>query len=45
MSSALANARLEEMFGYAHGELTGRPVESLVPAGLQAGHRGQSARS
>ena len=37
---ALANLRLEEMFGYAHAELIGRPVESLVPAGLQAGHRG-----
>ena len=33
----LANLRLEEMFGYAHAELTGRPVESLIPAGLQVG--------
>ena len=40
---ALANLRLEEMFGYAHAELIGRPVESLVPAGLQAGHRGHRA--
>ncbi len=39
----LANLRLEEMFGYAHAELTGRPVESLVPAGLQAAHRGHRA--
>ena len=31
---ALANARLEEMFGYRHGELPGHPVESLIPAGL-----------
>ena len=40
---ALANLRLEEMFGYAHAELIGRPVESLVPVGLQAGHRGRRA--
>ena len=40
---ALANLRLEEMFGYAHGELTGRPVELLVPADLQAAHRGHRA--
>ena len=40
---ALANRRLEEMFGYAHAELTGRPVESLVPVELQAGHRGHRA--
>ena len=35
---ALANLRLEEMFGYAHAELIGRPVESLVPVELQAAH-------
>jgi anti-anti-sigma factor len=40
---ALANLRLEEMFGYEHAELTGRPVESLVPADLQAAHRGHRA--
>ena len=40
---ALVNLRLEEMFGYAHGELTGCPVESLVPIGLQAAHRGHQA--
>ena len=40
---ALANLRLEEMFGYEHAELVGRPVESLVPAGLQAAHRGHRA--
>ena len=39
----LANLRLEEMFGYAHAELTGRPVESLVPVELQAAHRGHRA--
>ncbi len=40
---ALANLRLEEMFGYAHAELIGRPVESLVPADLQAAHCGYRA--
>ena len=40
---ALANLRLEEMFGYTHGELIGRLVESLVPADLQTGHRGHRA--
>jgi anti-anti-sigma factor len=40
---ALANLRLEEMFGYEHGELTGHPVESLVPADLQAAHRSHRA--
>jgi len=40
---ALANLRLEEMFGYAHAELIGRSVESLMPADLQAAHRGHRA--
>ena len=40
---ALANLRLEEMTGYTHGELTGCPVESLVPADLRAAHRGYRA--
>lgn len=35
----LANGRLEEMFGYARGELTGQPVERLIPADRQASHR------
>jgi anti-anti-sigma factor len=39
----LANRRAEEMFGYAHGELAGRPVESLIPADLRAAHVGQRA--
>jgi anti-anti-sigma factor len=39
----LANRRLEEMFGYQHGELSGRSVESLVPAGLRAAHAGYRA--
>jgi anti-anti-sigma factor len=40
---ALVNLRLVEMFGYEHAELIGRPVESLVPADLQAAHRGHRA--
>jgi anti-anti-sigma factor len=39
----LVNRRLEDMFGYARGELTGRSVESLLPAGLRAAHRGHRA--
>jgi anti-anti-sigma factor len=39
----LANRRLEEMFGYPHGELSGRSVESLIPAGLRAAHSGYRA--
>ena len=40
---ALVSLRLVEMFGYEHAELIGRPVECLVPAGLQAAHRGHRA--
>ena len=32
----LARRRLEKMFGYQHTELTGQPVERLIPAHLQA---------
>ena len=32
----LASRRLEKMFGYSHTELTGQPVERLIPAHLQA---------
>ena len=39
----LANLRLEEMFGYEHAELIGRPVESLLPADLRVAHRGHRA--
>ena len=35
----LVNRRLEEMFGYEHGELAGQPVETLIPAGLEHAHR------
>ena len=40
---ALANTRLEEMFGYQHAELLGQPVESLVPVDLEAAHRSHRA--
>jgi PAS domain S-box-containing protein len=39
----LANRRAEELFGYAHGELTGQRVESLVPDRLRAAHVAQRA--
>ena len=39
----LANTRLEEMFGYPRGELTGRPVETLIPADLHQAHRSHRA--
>jgi anti-anti-sigma factor len=39
----LANRRAGDMFGYPPGELTGQPVESLVPDGLRAAHAGQRA--
>ncbi len=39
----LANRPLEEMFGYLPGELTGQPVERLIPAHLQASHRSHLA--
>ena len=31
----LVNRRLEEMFGYEHASLPGRPLDTLIPAGLQ----------
>jgi anti-anti-sigma factor len=39
----LVNQRLEDMFGYARGELAGRPVESLLPADLREAHRSHRA--
>jgi PAS domain S-box-containing protein len=35
----LASQRLAAMFGYEDGELTGQPVEALVPADLRGVHR------
>ena len=35
-SITLASRRLEQIFGYQHGELTGRPVAALLPANGQA---------
>ena len=32
----LASRRLEKIFGYQHTELTGQPLERLIPAHLQA---------
>jgi len=40
---ALVNRRAEEMFGYAHGELTGQLVESLIPSDLRAAHTAHRA--
>ncbi len=40
---ALASRRLEEMFGYEHGQLLGQMVERLIPADLQAAHRSHRA--
>jgi PAS domain S-box-containing protein len=34
----LTNPELDRLFGYARGELLGRPVEVLVPAALRPGH-------
>jgi PAS domain S-box-containing protein len=34
----LVNARAEELFGFARGELIGRPVEMLLPRGLRKRH-------
>ena len=35
---ALANRRLEEIFGYERGELAGCTIESLMPSDLRAAH-------
>lgn len=39
----LVNRQMEVLFGYPRAELVGRPVEMLVPAGLQATHRDHRA--
>jgi PAS domain S-box-containing protein len=41
---ALANTRLEHMFGYQHAELLGQPVELLFPVDLEAAHGSHGAR-
>ena len=43
---ALANTRLEQMFGYQHAELLGQPIEVLLPVDLEAtpgSHRARHA--
>ncbi len=37
----LANATLEKIFGYGHGELIGRSVDILVPDEFKSGHTDQ----
>jgi anti-anti-sigma factor len=39
----LVNRRCAEMFGYERKDLTGRPVEALVPVGLRPAHEGYRA--
>ncbi|NHQ94045.1 PAS domain S-box protein [Janthinobacterium lividum] len=39
-SIVLANPRLETMFGYAPGELTGRSIDMLVPSAVRSRHAG-----
>jgi len=39
----LANGQFERQFGYARDELTGRPLEMLLPAPLRARHEGLRA--
>jgi PAS domain S-box-containing protein len=41
---ALANTRLEQMFGYQHAELLGKPIEFLLPVDLEAAHGSHRAR-
>ncbi|GAB3738903.1 hypothetical protein GCM10028794_22120 [Silanimonas algicola] len=36
----MTNAKLDEMFGYARGELLGQPVEVLVPEAIRPAHVG-----
>jgi PAS domain S-box-containing protein len=35
---AFANGRAEALFGYAHGELLGEPIEILIPDRFRGGH-------
>ena len=41
---ALANTRLEQMFGYQHAELLGQPIEVLLPVDLEAAPGSHRAR-
>ncbi len=41
---ALANTRLEQMFGYQHAELLGQPIECLLPVDLGATRGSHRAR-
>src|SRR5690242_1713226 len=36
----LVNGQAERLFGYTRAELLGKPIETLVPASLRAGHVG-----
>ena len=40
---ALVNQRCAEMFGYAKEEMTGLPVDALVPSDVRAAHHGYRA--
>ena len=40
---ALVNRRCAEMFGYRREEMTGLPVDDLVPAEVRAAHSGYRA--
>jgi PAS domain-containing protein len=42
-SILMVNAQAERMFGYTAAELTGQPVEILVPAAARAGHPAKRA--
>jgi protein-histidine pros-kinase len=43
-SIALTNAQAESLFGYAAGELRGKPLETLLPERFRSGHVGQRTR-
>ena len=40
----LANAQAERLFGYQRAELTGQPIEILIPEAARAGHPARRAR-
>ena len=39
---AMMNRRAEELFGYARGDLVGKPVRLLLPGGLPGPEGGQA---